>query len=299
MSPPARRRYQLRRDDLNQKIEELLESASRDDSAAADLEFARQILVTGVHMLRDRTSRAELKLVNSALKELRHAFRVFEPYTDLRKVAVFGSARTSESHGDWIQARAFAEAIVRAGWMVITGAGDGIMGAAQGGAGACTQSFGVNIRLPFEQIGERDDRGRSRSCINFRYFFTRKVIFVKESHADRTLPRRLRNPRRGLRGAYADPDRQERDPSGRLHRRARRLTYWKDMARVRAHAPARTRQLIEPGRHPPLQGHRRRRRARCTEIRELLFATTTRAATSTAGSCCGSTCHRPTSSSSP
>jgi uncharacterized protein (TIGR00730 family) len=186
MSSSSRRRYQLRRAELNESIEALLEAAQHEDTDPQDLEIARQILVTGVHLLRDRTSRADLKLVNSALKELRHAFRVFAPYSHLRKVAVFGSARTRPDHPDWINARAFAEKIVRGGWMVITGAGDGIMGAAQGGAGR-DSSFGVNIRLPFEQSANPTIAG-DRKLINFRYFFTRKVVFVKEAHAIALFP---------------------------------------------------------------------------------------------------------------
>jgi uncharacterized protein (TIGR00730 family) len=186
MSPPTRRRYQLQRPELNESIESLLEAARRTETEDEDVELVRQILVTGVHLLRDATSRAELKLVNSALKELRHAFRVFKPYSHLRKVAVFGSARTPPSHPDWIHARAFAEKLVQEGWMVITGAGDGIMGAAQGGAGR-ESSFGVNIRLPFEQVANEFIAGDPK-LINFRYFFTRKVVFVKEAHAIALFP---------------------------------------------------------------------------------------------------------------
>jgi len=181
MPSSPRRRYQLRRSDLNEKIQDLIEAAQREGTDPEDAELVRQLLTTGVHLLRDGTSRAELKLVNSALKELRHAFRVFSPYSEMRKVAVFGSARTPSDHPDYIHARAFAEQIVRAGWMVITGAGDGIMGAAQGGAGRHA-SFGVNIRLPFEQTANETIAGDAK-LINFRYFFTRKVIFVKEAHA--------------------------------------------------------------------------------------------------------------------
>jgi hypothetical protein len=186
MPSPSRRRYQLRHPDLNEKIEDLLVTAAREGVESEDIELTRQILVTGVHLLRDETSRAELKLVNSALKELRHAFRVFKPYSTLRKVAVFGSARTPPDHPDWIQAHTFAERIVREGWMVITGAGSGIMGAAQGGAGR-ESSFGVNIRLPFEQEANSVIAGDSK-LINFRYFFTRKVVFVKEAHAIALFP---------------------------------------------------------------------------------------------------------------
>jgi len=182
----SRRRYQLRRADLNQQIEILIEAAQREDTDPDDLELVRQILVTGVRLLRDGTSRAELKLVNSALKELRHAFRVFQGYDLIRKVAVFGSARTSREHPDWSQAHAFAQRMVETDWMVITGGGDGVMGAAQGGAGR-KASFGVNIRLPFEQVANEVIAG-DHKLINFRYFFTRKLIFVKEAHAIALFP---------------------------------------------------------------------------------------------------------------
>ncbi len=186
MAPSSRRRYQLRRAELNEQIETLLETARRGEVEPEDLELARQILVTGVLLLRDGTSRAELKLVNSALKELRHAFRVFRDYDQIRKVAVFGSARTPEDHPDWTHAHEFAGRMVETGWMVITGAGDGIMGAAQGGAGRAS-SFGVNIRLPFEQTANEVIAG-DHKLINFRYFFSRKVVFVKEAHALALFP---------------------------------------------------------------------------------------------------------------
>lgn len=184
MSP--RRRYQLRRSDLNERIEDLIQAASEEGTDPDDAELIRQVLTTGIHLLRDGTSQAELKLVNSALKELRHAFRVFSPYAETRKVAVFGSARTQPDHPDYLQAHAFAEAMTRHGWMAITGAGDGIMGAAQGGAGRAS-SFGVNIRLPFEQAANETIAGDEK-LINFRYFFTRKVVFVKESHGIALFP---------------------------------------------------------------------------------------------------------------
>jgi uncharacterized protein (TIGR00730 family) len=139
-----------------------------------------------VGLLGDDCSTGDLKLLNATLKELRHAFRVFAPWAHVRKVAVFGSARTRSDHGDWEQARRFAERIVAAGWMVITGAGDGIMGAAQGGAGR-EASFGVNIRLPFEQQANAVIAGDPK-LINFRYFFSRKLAFVKNSHAIALFP---------------------------------------------------------------------------------------------------------------
>ncbi len=177
----SQRRYELKTPELNDQIETLLAAAEAHYGERDGVEQVRQTLVTGLRLLRDGAARADLNMVNNALKELRHSFRVFAPYRALRKVAVFGSARTAPDRPDWIQAETFAERIVEAGWMVITGAGPGIMRAAQGGAGR-EASFGVNIRLPFEQEANDVIAGDPK-CINFRYFFTRKVIFVKESHA--------------------------------------------------------------------------------------------------------------------
>ncbi|MHC4342973.1 MAG: LOG family protein, partial [Planctomycetota bacterium] len=186
MAESRRRRYQLKNAELNTLLEQLVERAEDVYGEFEDTEFVRQILVSGLRLMRDRTPRGDLKLVNSALKELRHAMNVFAPYEHIRKVSVFGSARTGPGHDDFKQAHAFAERIVAEGWMVITGAGDGIMGAAQDGAGR-DKSFGVNIRLPFEQRANEVIAG-DKKLINFRYFFTRKVMFVKESHAIALFP---------------------------------------------------------------------------------------------------------------
>jgi hypothetical protein len=180
------RRYELSDADLNQRIDDLLEHAQRVYGEIDGADFVRQILASGVRLVSDRTARADLALLNSALKELRHSFRTFAPFAHMRKVSVFGSARTRPEHPTWTQAFRFARRIVDEGWMVITGAGSGIMGAAQGGAGR-EASFGVNIRLPFEQEANPTIAG-DRKLINFRYFFTRKVVFVKESHAIALFP---------------------------------------------------------------------------------------------------------------
>jgi uncharacterized protein (TIGR00730 family) len=185
MSPP-RRRYELRHPELNALVEELVEKADRTYGPSGHADEIRQIVVSALRLLSDGANRGDVKLVNNALKELRHAFRVFEPYRVHRKVAVFGSARTRPEQPEYQAARVFAERVVREGWMVITGAGDGIMGAAQGGAGR-ERSFGVNIRLPFEQSANEVIAGDAK-LINFRYFFTRKVSFVKEAHAIALFP---------------------------------------------------------------------------------------------------------------
>ena len=186
MTEEKRKRYELGDAALDPGIEALIATAESRHGRASDTEAVRQIVVTALRLLRDQTPRGDLKLVNSALKELRHAFRVFAPYRAVRKVAVFGSARTTPDQPDWKQAFAFAERMAAHGWMIITGAGEGIMGAAQGGAGRAA-SFGVNIRLPFEQHANPTIAGDPK-LINFRYFFTRKIAFVKEAHAIALFP---------------------------------------------------------------------------------------------------------------
>ena len=183
----ARRRpSRLKSPELNRRVDELIEAALDEYGPRAGADYVREAVVTALRLLRDDASTGDLKIVSHALKELRHAFRTFAPYTGTRKVAVFGSARTGPEHADWKQAHRFSEQMVERGWMVITGAGDGIMGAAQGGAGR-DHSFGVNIRLPFEQSANEVIAGDPK-LVNFRYFFTRKVTFVKEAHAIALFP---------------------------------------------------------------------------------------------------------------
>ncbi len=127
-----------------------------------------------------------MKIANAALKEMRYAFAVFEPYRSARKAAIFGSARTTRDDPLYQQTVALARGLADVDWMVITGAGPGIMEAGIEGAGAAN-SFGVSIRLPFEAVTTQflaDDP----KLVNFRYFFTRKVTFVKEAHAFVLLP---------------------------------------------------------------------------------------------------------------
>lgn len=151
-----------------------------------DLDLIQEILVTGVRLTRQATPRAELKMISAALKEFAYAFRVFQPYRHLRKVSIFGSARTEPGDPGYVAAREFAHAIARAGWMVITGAGPGIMAAGHEGAGA-EHSFGANIRLPFLNPANVYI-AQDGKLINFKYFFTRKVTFMKESSAFVLLP---------------------------------------------------------------------------------------------------------------
>ncbi len=145
-----------------------------------------EVVANALKLLRDQTNRGDMKLINKSFKELRYALKVFAPYRDIRKVSIFGSARTPEDHPDYLAAAEFGKRMVGRGWMVTTGAGGGIMAAGHGGAGAET-SFGLSIRLPFEQktnpFIENDPK-----LINFKYFFTRKLMFLRSSHAVAIFP---------------------------------------------------------------------------------------------------------------
>ena len=139
------------------------------------------ILRTVVKLAEDNAGRGDLKILNRAMQELRHAFRIFAPYRHLRKVTIFGSTRVEENDPYYHLARSVGEGLAQAGFMVITGAGPGIMQAGHEGAGR-EKSFGVNIRLPSVQLANpfiRDDP----KLMNFHFFFTRKLIFVKEADA--------------------------------------------------------------------------------------------------------------------
>ena len=137
-------------------------------------------------LLRDRTNRGDIKLIAKSLAELRYALKMFAPYRDTHKVSIFGSRRTPETHSDYAQAAEFGKKMAAAGWMVITGAGGGIMAAGHGGAGA-EPSFGLAIRLPFEQA-TNTFIANDPKLISFRYFFTRKLMFVRSSHAIALFP---------------------------------------------------------------------------------------------------------------
>lgn len=149
-------------------------------------ELIQEMIVTALKMGRDELSIADLKLFNRSLKELRYAAKVFAPYTNCKKVVVFGSARIAEDQPEFVAAEDFARKMREHGFMIITGGGDGIMGAAQRGAGR-ESSFGLNIRLPFEQRPNLTIHGDEK-LINFNYFFTRKLNFVKETHAVALFP---------------------------------------------------------------------------------------------------------------
>src|SRR5262245_19163915 len=149
-------------------------------------ELVREMLEVSVKLLRDGTRLGDVKLLHAALRELRYAFSVFAPYRGVRKVSVFGSARTPPHAATYRAAAEFGRRITARDYMVITGAGGGIMEACQRGAGS-ERSFGVNIRLPFEQSAN-EYINKDPKLLTFRYFFTRKLMFVKEADAAALFP---------------------------------------------------------------------------------------------------------------
>ena len=149
-------------------------------------ELIAEMIVTALRMGSDAVPVPDLKLINRSLKELRQASKAFAPYQGIRKIAIFGSARTGPSAEEFQAAERFAKEMQQRGFMIITGGGDGIMGAAQRGAGR-QASFGLNIRLPFEQKANEIIDGDPK-LVSFNYFFTRKVNFIKETHAIALFP---------------------------------------------------------------------------------------------------------------
>ncbi len=174
-------RYSTGDPDLDQRLLDVL----RDIGATDDVDQLFEILVSGVRLATDGTDRLDLKITNAALKEMRVAFGVFAPFREVPKVTIFGSARTLPEDPLYTQTRDLAATLARSGWMVVTGAGPGIMAAGAEGAGPA-HSIGVNIRLPFEPPNPA--LVADPKLVTMKYFFTRKLMLMKESAGFAVLP---------------------------------------------------------------------------------------------------------------
>ena len=163
--------------ELQQRIRELIafKGGGYNEPEVAD------ILENALKLLTDVKNTGDVRVIRTALRELRYSFRLFAPYAHVRKVTIFGSARTQPDELAYQQAVEFGRKIAKAGFMVITGAGPGIMQAGHEGAGL-ENSFGVNIRLPWEQSAN-PVIAEDKKLITFKYFFTRKLIFIRHSDA--------------------------------------------------------------------------------------------------------------------
>jgi len=163
--------------ELSKRIKELI--ASRGGGENAD--SVEDIIENALKLLTDVKDTGDVRVIQTAMRELRYAFKMFAPYANKRKVTIFGSARTSPAKIEYQQAKEFGRKIAEAGFMVITGAGGGIMHAGHEGAGP-ENSFGANIRLPWEQSANPVILN-DKKLVTFKYFFTRKLIFVRHSDA--------------------------------------------------------------------------------------------------------------------
>jgi uncharacterized protein (TIGR00730 family) len=167
---------------VDQAVHELVQKWDCGESNS----LIEEMIITALLMGKDGIDDADLKLYNRALKEYRSSSRMFGPYAATRKVSIFGSARTKPDQPEYKTALEFARKMAEVGFMGITGAGPGIMGAAQAGSGR-ENSFGLGIALPFEGGANETIEG-DHKLINFNYFFTRKLAFVKESDATAVFP---------------------------------------------------------------------------------------------------------------
>jgi len=168
--------------ELKRRIDELIayKGGGFNEANVAD------IVENALKLLHDVEDSGDVRVIQTALRELRYAFKLFAPYAHVRKVTIFGSARTQPARMEYQQAVEFARKVTQAGFMVITGAGSGIMHAGHEGAGP-EKSFGANIRLPWEQAANPVIR-EDKKLVTFKYFFTRKLIFIRHSDAIALFP---------------------------------------------------------------------------------------------------------------
>lgn len=177
-----RKEYKVGKKDIDDLIDRLTGY-----STSAETKYLLHEMFTTISKLGiECGDRGDLKLVNNTLKELRYSFKVFFPYRNVKKVIIFGSARSKKTSAEYRMAEEFARKITEKGYMIVTGGGPGVMEAGNKGAKA-GKDFALNIRLPFEQKPNPyiDEKQR---LINFKYFFTRKLIFMKETDATALFP---------------------------------------------------------------------------------------------------------------
>lgn len=170
----------------NEKLDPLIERLIGLVGNVDNAQMVREMILAALKAGQENLGRADLKLMSSTLKELRYTAKVFGEYRDVRKVTIFGSARVLPDSVGYRMAKSLARALARSGYMVITGGGAGIMRAGNEGAGE-HHSFGVSIRLPFEE-GPNDVMQGSPRSISYKYFFNRKVAFIKEADAVALFP---------------------------------------------------------------------------------------------------------------
>ena len=193
MATSAQRRRSTGNERIDRAILELLDLVTVDgsdrDNRLDNRDQLREILVTAMNMALDsaagRNDRLDLKIANAALSEMRDGYRMFQPHRGRRKVTIFGSARTERSDPLYELTRQMAAALSAKDWMVVTGAGPGIMAAGLDGAGR-ENALGVSIRLPFESAA--NEFVEPENLVDMRYFFTRKLALLREAQAFVVMP---------------------------------------------------------------------------------------------------------------
>lgn len=178
---PALERPLLEKPKVDPALKAKVEDLIRSQGGGFNEDLVEDIVITALKLLKDVEHRGDVRVIQTAVRELRYAFKLFAPYVEKRKVTIFGSARTLPTRPEYQQALEFARRMAEAGFMVITGAGPGIMQAGHEGAGA-EMSFGANIRLPWEQSAN-PVMVKDKKLVTFKYFFTRKLTFIRHSDA--------------------------------------------------------------------------------------------------------------------
>ena len=182
----AKGRSRIESRSLGPPFDRRVKKLVRDWGARESSALIEEMITTALKMAHDEVILADLKLINRSAKEMRSAAKIFAPFKHLRKVVVFGSARSAHDSPDYKMATDFACEMVRHGFMLIAGGNEGIMGAVQRGAGRA-HSFALAVRLPSEQRVDEPTEGDPK-LVTLNYFFTRKLSFVKEAHAFALLP---------------------------------------------------------------------------------------------------------------
>jgi len=183
---PGRKPIKLSFHESNGSVDQTIDALIASVGGVGHPRFVREMILAALKAGQDVQSVADLKLMNTTMKEMRYTTKVFAPYRHVRKVTVFGSARTQPHEPAYKAAVELGRRLKESGFMVITGGGPGIMQAVNEGAGS-DASFGINIRLPFEQRTNPVLDGNPRSVV-YKYFFNRKVAFLKEAHAVALFP---------------------------------------------------------------------------------------------------------------
>lgn len=170
----------------NEEVDRLIDRLIAAAQGVTHPHLVRELIISALKIGQETGYQPDLKLINRTLREMRYTTRVFGPYRDRKKITIFGSARTQPSEPIYQKCIRFSRHLAEQGWMVITGGGPGIMQAGNEGAGS-DNSFAVNIKLPFEQSANPVMHNNPR-LVTYKYFFNRKVAFVKEADAVAVFP---------------------------------------------------------------------------------------------------------------